>query len=132
MMEPKKQTRLESAGWQIGGISDFLDLTPEEVAFVEMKVSLARYARRLRTESRMTQTETALLLGSSQSRIAKMEAADATVSLDLLVKALLSLGATPADVGRVIASPGPTPRASTPGRGGAPRTARGGTRCGPP
>ena len=103
-MDPGKRARLGSAGWKVGGAADFLDLTPEEAAFVEMKVALARYARGLRTQSGLTQTETAMRIGSSQSRVAKMEAADATVSLDLLVKALLTLGATPADVGRVIAS----------------------------
>jgi len=41
-------------------------------------------------------------LKSSQSRIAKMEAADATVSVDLLLKALFALGAKPKDVATAI------------------------------
>ena len=103
-MDPSKRSRLESAGWHVGDTSEFLQLTPEETAFVEMKVALARYARELRAERGLTKTAAARQLGSSQSRGAKLEAADATVSLDLLVKALLALGASPADVGRVIAT----------------------------
>lgn len=103
-MDPMKQSRLESTGWRFGDAAEFLQLTPEEAAFVDMKVSLARYARELRTRGGLTQSEAAQRLGSSQSRVAKMEAADATVSLDLLVKTVLALGASPADVGRVIAT----------------------------
>lgn len=103
-MDPRKRSNLESAGWHAGDAAEFLQLTPEEAAFVNMKVSLARFARELRAQRELTQVETAQRLGSSQSRVAKMEAADATVSLDLLVKALLALGASPADVGRVIAA----------------------------
>ena len=43
-------------------------------------------------------------LGSSQSRVAKMEAADPSVSLDLLVRGLLATGASPRDIGRVLVS----------------------------
>jgi hypothetical protein len=39
----------------------------------------------------------------TQSRVAKMEAADPSVSIDLLVKALLELGATRAQVAKALA-----------------------------
>ena len=54
-------------------------------------------------DSSWTQLQVARRLGSSQSRVAKMEAADASVSLDLLIKSLLALGASRSEVGRVIA-----------------------------
>ena len=102
-MDKTKRTALERAGWKVGDAGDFLELTREEAAFVEMKLALAGYLRELRVAHGWTQTHVAKRLGSSQSRVAKMEAADASVSVDLLVKSLLSLGASTKEVGRAIA-----------------------------
>lgn len=101
-----KKSRLEAAGWRMGDASDFLDLTTEETAFVELKLALAAHLREIRKQHGWTQLQVARLLHSSQSRIAKMEAADASVSLDLLVKSLLALGASCHEVGRVIGKRG--------------------------
>ena len=101
-MQKIKKDRLVSAGWRVGEATDFLELSAEEAAFVELKLALADYLRKLRANRGWTQSEVARRLGSSQSRVAKMEAADASVSLDLLVKSLLTLGASRRDVGRVI------------------------------
>ena len=90
------------AGWKVGDATDFLELTAEEAAYIELKLALARYLRDVRISNGWTQTFVAKRLGSSQSRVAKMEAADASVSVDLLVKSLLTLGASRKDVGRVI------------------------------
>ncbi|MDP2401513.1 MAG: helix-turn-helix domain-containing protein [Actinomycetota bacterium] len=102
-MDKTKRTRLEAAGWRVGDASDFLELTAEETAFVELKLALADYLRDIRVQHGWTQTHVARVLGSSQSRVAKMEAADASVSVDLLVKSLLALGASRKQVGQVIA-----------------------------
>jgi ribosome-binding protein aMBF1 (putative translation factor) len=102
-MDQNKKDRLEGAGWRVGNAEDFLELTPEEAAFVELKLALARFLRDVRLRQGWTQAQTAKRLGSSQSRFAKMEAADASVSVDLLVKSLLGLGATREQVGEVIA-----------------------------
>jgi DNA-binding XRE family transcriptional regulator len=99
-----KRRRLESAGWRTGDARGFLGLSEQEAAFIEVKLALADYVRQLRTERSWTQTQVAQQLGSSQSRVAKMEAADASVSLDLLIKSLLTLGASRAEVGRVISA----------------------------
>ena len=88
--------------WDFQGQA-YLELSEEEAAFVELKLALGDYLRRLRKENSWTQSEVAHRLGSSQSRIAKMEAADASVSVDLLVRSLLALGASLQEVGRVIA-----------------------------
>jgi DNA-binding XRE family transcriptional regulator len=101
-MDQNKKDRLEGAGWRVGNAEDFLELTPEEAAFVELKLALARFLRDVRVRQGWTQAQTAKRLGSSQSRFAKMEAADASVSVDLLVKSLLGLGATREQVGEVI------------------------------
>ena len=102
-MDKAKLDRLRTAGWRSGDAADFLELSDEEAAFVELKLALGDYLRRLRRENSLTQSEMAHRLGSSQSRVAKMEAADASVSVDLLVRSLLALGASLQDVGRVIA-----------------------------
>ena len=101
-MKKAKRARLEAAGWKIGSTSDFLNLTPEEAAFVETKLALSHTLRRRRTAQHMSQFALARRLNSSQSRVAKMEAADATVSVDLLLRALFALGAKPQDVAEAI------------------------------
>jgi DNA-binding XRE family transcriptional regulator len=105
-MQKTKKDRLVSAGWQVGEAADFFELSAEGAAFVELKLALADYLRKIRAERGWTQSEVARRLRSSQSRVAKMEAADASVSLDLLVKSLLALGASRSDVGRAVAQPG--------------------------
>jgi len=102
-MDKAKNDRLTAAGWRSGDAADFLELSAEEAAFVELKLALAEYLRDLRTRNAWTQAQVARRLGSSQSRVAKMEAADASVSLDLLVKSLLALGVSRREVGNVIA-----------------------------
>lgn len=103
-MQKSKRVKLETAGWRVGAASDLLGLTPEEAEFVEIKVALARHVRAMRTQLGLTQAQAAQRLGSSQSRVAKMEVADPTVSLDLLVRALFLLGASRREVARVIAA----------------------------
>jgi DNA-binding XRE family transcriptional regulator len=103
-MDRKKQKRLEAAGWKVGSPAEFLELTPEEEQLVEIHLSLSMKLRELRQRRRWTQTVLAKRLGSSQSRVAKMEAGDPSVSLDLLVRGLLATGASPRDIGRVLLS----------------------------
>jgi transcriptional regulator with XRE-family HTH domain len=100
-----KQKRLEAAGWKVGDAAEFLELTAVEAQLVEVKLALGDHMREVRRRRHLTQAQLAERIGSSQSRVAKMEAADTSVSLDLLVKSLLSLGAPMGDIGRVIADP---------------------------
>lgn len=104
-MEPAKKERLESKGWKIGTVSDFLELTPEETLFVEIKLALSRSLKDRRQKT-MTQVELASKIGSSQPRIAKAENGDDSVSIELLIRAMLATGATPKDIGQIIASVG--------------------------
>jgi DNA-binding XRE family transcriptional regulator len=103
-MKSEKKRKLETAGWRVGDAREFLNLTPDESAFVEIKLALARRVRELREEHNWTQAEFAKRVGSSQSRVAKMEAADPTVSVDLLVRSLLAAGANRRELGRVVGS----------------------------
>lgn len=105
-MKSEKKRKLEAAGWRVADAGEFLNLTPDESAFVEIKLALARRVRELREEHNWTQEEFARRVGSSQSRVAKMEAADPTVSVDLLVRSLLAAGADRREVGRVVGSRG--------------------------
>ena len=101
-MKRSKKDRLEAAGWRVGTAREFLGLTQEEAAFIEMKLALSESVRRRRQARRLTQTQLAKRLGSSQSRVAKIEAADPSVSIDLLVRSLLAMGASRAEVARII------------------------------
>lgn len=103
-MKSAKQKKLEKAGWTVGSTSDFLELQPAEEIIVGMKLALASKLKALRQENRLTQAQLAKEIGSSQSRIAKMETADKSVSLELLVRSLASLGASRAQIGKVIAT----------------------------
>lgn len=101
-MDARKRRRLERAGWSVGDAAAFLQLTPEEAALVEMRVALSRSLKERRLTAGLTQTTLAKQLGSSQSRVAKLEAADPSVSLELLIRALLSVGATRKDVAKAL------------------------------
>jgi len=94
-MDRAKRKRLEAAGWKVGTVRQFLDLSAEEEAYLEIKLQLAKDLQKRRREKKLTQVDLARMLKSSQSRIAKMEAGDPTVSLDLLIRSLLALGASP-------------------------------------
>ena len=100
---------MESKGWKIGNTDEFLELSPEESAYIEMKLELADSLRKRRHRRKLTQAQLARMVKSSQSRVAKMEAGDPTVSIDLLVRSLLALGASKRDVAKIIA---PSHRAS--------------------
>ena len=91
-MHSTKRKRLEAKGWKIGNAKEFLGLSPEEEAYVAIKLKLSDSFRAHRLHRKMTQSDAAKLLKSSQSRVAKMEACDSSVSLDLLVRSILTLG----------------------------------------
>lgn len=97
-MNSSKLKKLQAAGWKVGGAKEFLKLSDEEAILVELKVMLASALRQARAKRGLSQVELAQRMRSSQSRVAKIEAADASVSLDLIVRALLAAGATRRDL----------------------------------
>jgi ribosome-binding protein aMBF1 (putative translation factor) len=101
-MRAEKRKRLEAKGWKIGTPQELLGLSDEEAAFIELRLKLAEGLRARRSAKGMTQTDLAKAMQSSQSRVAKMEAGDPTVSLDLLVKSLLALGTSNRELARII------------------------------
>ncbi len=104
-MKARKRQRLEKAGWKVGSAKEFLGLTAEEEAVVDLKLALAKAVREERSKRKLTQEQLGQLLGSSQSRVAKMEAGDPSVSFDLLVRTLLRMGVSRRDLARWLARP---------------------------
>ena len=93
-MSATKLKRLRAAGWKVGSTKDFLKLSDEEAALVELKLSLAGALKQARQKRRLSQMDLAQRMGSSQSRVAKIEAGDPSVTIDLMVRAILATGAT--------------------------------------
>lgn len=101
-MDAEKLKRLKTAGLAVGDASDFLKLTPAETELVELKVRLALFAKEQRKVNNLSQDALAKMMGSSQSRVAKIESGDPSVSLDLIVRALLTSGTTRQELAEVI------------------------------
>ena len=90
-MDKRKKKLLESKGYKVGTVEQFLDLSTEESEYIELKLALSEALAKRRKSSKLTQVQLAKMLRSSQSRVAKMEKGDPSVSLDLLVKSLLAM-----------------------------------------
>ena len=110
-MRGAKRKRLEAQGWKVGTSQEFLGLSDEESAYVDLKVRLAASLRERRQRRGLAQADLAKALRSSQSRVAKMEAGDPSVSLDLLIRSLLALGTSRLELSRIIATRSPAPAA---------------------
>lgn len=115
-MNDRKQKQLEEQGWVETDVQELFGLTAAEASYVELMIALSNAVRARRLAMGLTQQRLAELLESSQSRVAKMEAADPSVSLDLLIRAMLAMGATPRELGAVLAADAPAPAAPRPVR----------------
>jgi predicted XRE-type DNA-binding protein len=93
-MNKEKQKALEAAGWVFEDAEDFLELTAEERAIVEMRVQLSRAIRALREKQKLTQAQLAKKMKTSQPRINKIEAGSPGVSLEQLLNSWFALGGT--------------------------------------
>ncbi|MGH7930287.1 MAG: XRE family transcriptional regulator [Candidatus Binatia bacterium] len=102
-MRAGKKAKLISRGWKVGDTKEFLDLSSEEAALIELRLKLAEGLKARRKRKRLTQQDLAAAVQSSQSRVAKMESGDPTVSIDLLMRSLIALGASRRDLARIIA-----------------------------
>jgi hypothetical protein len=103
-MKASKQKRLEKAGWRVGDAAEFLGLDDVESKLLDIKIALASLLRATRARRRLTQFELAEKIGSSQSRVAKLEAGDPSVSVDLLVRSLIAAGATPNELAKAVSA----------------------------
>jgi predicted XRE-type DNA-binding protein len=94
-----------AAGWRLGTADQLLGLSREESEYVELKLALAESIRLRRRLQKLTQNQLAKLVGSSQSRVAKMEAADPSVALDLMVRLLFATGVGRRELAGIIGRP---------------------------
>ena len=102
-MQQSRRRRVTAKGWKVGDAKEFLGLSDEETAYIELRLKLAEGLKAARKNHGVTQVQLAQTMKSSQSRVAKMEAGDPTVSLDLLVKSLLALGTSNRELAAIIA-----------------------------
>jgi len=104
-MKQSKRKKLEAKGWKVGDAKEFLGLSEKESRIVDIKIALARHVRVLRKKCHMGQVELAKRIGSSQSRVAKIEAADDSVTIDRMIRASIEMGASRKELGKIIAGP---------------------------
>ncbi len=102
-IEQVKRQRLEAKGWKIGEVADFLEISTEERIIVDIKLALSQNLKE-RRKQQMTQMELATKIGSSQPRVAMAENGDSSVSIELLIRGMLATGATPQEIGQIIAA----------------------------
>jgi ribosome-binding protein aMBF1 (putative translation factor) len=89
-------------GWVEGSVQDFMELSAADMEYIETRRALAHRLRDERKKKHLTQTQLAAALNTSQSRVAKMEHADPTVSVDLILQALFRIGLKRKDVAAVV------------------------------
>ncbi len=99
-MDENKRQRLEETGWQVGTVAEFLELSPSESEMVEFKLALSRQFKSLRESQKLSQQALAEKMQSSQSRVAKIEAGDSSVTIDLILRGLFSMGATRQEIAK--------------------------------
>ncbi|MDR2554870.1 MAG: hypothetical protein LBC64_05515 [Fibromonadaceae bacterium] len=102
-MSNDKRKRIEAAGWKVGSVDEFLGLTPEESAIVDMRFNLAKALLEKRRRLRISQGTLAKRVKTTQPRIALVEKGSASVSLDFMVRSLLAAGASKKEIAVAIA-----------------------------
>jgi len=101
-MDKKRQQQLEEKGFRVGSAADFLELSPEEETYIDIRLDISNMVKRQRAKRGWTQEQLARAIGSSQSRIAKLEGGDPGISMDLMIKALLRLGTSKKQIGKLL------------------------------
>ena len=101
-MDKKRKQQLEEKVFRVGSAADFLELTPEEEAYIDIRLDISNMVQSQRGKRGWTQDQLARAIGSSQSRIAKLEGGDPGISMDLMIKALLRLGTSKKQIGKLL------------------------------
>ncbi len=101
-MNADKRKRLEAAGWKVGTVQEFLNLNDADMEYIETKLALTKAVKLQRKRKNLTQVALAECMKTSQSRVAKIEKGDPTVSVDLILRALFALGATRKELANAI------------------------------
>jgi len=103
-MNTTKRTKLKKLGYRVTNTQDFLGLSDEEMALIDLKIALIEKLKKTRLLRGITQQQLARLIHSSQSRVAMLERGRPDVSLDLICRALFALGVSRTEIGRTITS----------------------------
>ena len=101
-MDKDKQAKLASKGWKVGTVSEFLELTPAEATYIELRLALSQNLKQRCTQKQLTPSQFAQLINVNPSQIEKLETGDASVSLDFLIRSLLTLGATVKELAEIM------------------------------
>ena len=102
-MHRAKKARLEKKGWKVGTVQEFLGLSDEEAAYVEVRLRLATALRKRRQRAAPEPDGAWPVASVPVSRGSRRwRPADPSVSLDLLIRTLLALGASSRDLARAI------------------------------
>ena len=91
-MKATKKKALESAGYNMTNAAEWLGLSPQEDAIVNMRVNFAMEIERICKEQGITQKALAEKIGTRQSGVARMLNNPSKVTLDHLIRTLLALG----------------------------------------
>lgn len=73
-------------------IQELLGLSDADVLLIDLKIVLKAAVKKHRLKVGMTQKALAELIDSSQSRIAKLEGGDSSVSIDMMINCLFHMG----------------------------------------
>ncbi|MGB5398666.1 MAG: helix-turn-helix domain-containing protein [Thermoanaerobaculia bacterium] len=99
-LEARKRERIEKMGGRVTTVEEWLELSPEEVAIIDMKIQLGEELKALRRSKKLSQEKAAEILNTSQGRVSKMERGQA--SLDQLAWCLLVMGKSRKALARAI------------------------------
>ena len=104
-MSDQAEVRELPKGCGAGGkLEDLVARAEEEAAYSEIRRALATGVRDTRRCRQISQQEVADMIGSSQPRVSMMEAADASVSVKLMIRTLLRLGARRRDLAHILSA----------------------------
>ena len=98
-MDTQTLKRLQDAGFVPTTITAFLELSPAEEAFVETKVRFTALLKQTRLERGWTQAQLAKELGTRQQMIARAERGGDSITIDFLLRALVTLNLSLTDLG---------------------------------
>ena len=101
-MKKAKRDQLAKRGYKITSAQEFLGLSDEEIAVIDLKINLINMLREARKATGVTQKQLARLMRSSQSRVAMLESGSSDASLELICRALFTLGISAKQLGKTI------------------------------
>ena len=91
-MDALTKKLMQEAGFESGSVGELLGLSEAQETLVEIKVRLTQLLREERRARGWSQNRLAQAMGKKQQVVARTEMAHRSVTLDLLLRALLTIG----------------------------------------